>query len=107
MSLSYDGGRTFRVIKSMIGGCPITRSYIAWTWFNLIGDREMYMNCAAVSIQGGRTDHSEFNRLPTIFMANVGNQCSTAEQRHTVFANPGPDVHWDGVQQGSPAFPNC
>ncbi|KAF1812727.1 hypothetical protein P152DRAFT_482190 [Eremomyces bilateralis CBS 781.70] len=26
----------------------------AWTWFNNLGEREMYMNCAAVSITGGQ-----------------------------------------------------
>ncbi|TKA36249.1 hypothetical protein B0A49_13667, partial [Cryomyces minteri] len=64
LSLSYDNGATFRVIKSMIGGCPLTSTYdftipsfapsgtalFAWTWQNFEGNREFYMNCAEVAI---------------------------------------------------------
>ena len=59
ISLSYDNGKTFRVILSMIGGCPLAMNYnftvpssapngtalLAWTWFNHEGNREFYMNC--------------------------------------------------------------
>ena len=64
LSLSYDKGQTFRVIKSMIGGCPKTLTYdftvpsyapsgealFAWTWQNKVGNREFYMDCAVVQI---------------------------------------------------------
>ena len=64
LSLSYDNGQSFKVIKSMIGGCPLTKTYdftipaaapsgdalFAWTWQNKLGNREFYMNCAAVNI---------------------------------------------------------
>lgn len=67
LSLSYDNGQTFKVIKSMIGGCPLTSSYdftvpasapngealLGWTWQNKLGNREFYMNCAAVKIVSG------------------------------------------------------
>lgn len=67
LSLSYDNGQSFKVIKSMIGGCPLTDTYdftipasapsgdalFAWTWQNKLGNREFYMNCAAVNIQSG------------------------------------------------------
>jgi len=67
LSLSYDNGESFKVIKSMIGGCPLTDTYdftipasapsgdalFAWTWQNKLGNREFYMNCAAVNIVSG------------------------------------------------------
>lgn len=66
ISLTYDRGKTFKVIESMLGECPIAKNYtfqippdaptgdalLAWTWFNKIGNREMYMNCAMVTIGG-------------------------------------------------------
>ncbi|KAL2759524.1 hypothetical protein ACRALDRAFT_1060424 [Sodiomyces alcalophilus JCM 7366] len=108
-SLSFDGGNTFSVIHSYIGGCPPagTSSYdftipadapsadnaiFAWTWFNQIGNREMYMNCAVVSIQGSGTSTSSLAGRPEIMIANVGNGCSTTEGTDVEFPNPGPDV---------------
>ena len=68
ISLSYDSGETFTVIKSIIGSCPLAAEYrfvvpadapngealLAWTWFNRLGYREMYMNCAQVVVEGGK-----------------------------------------------------
>lgn len=101
LSLSYDGGKTFRVIKSMIGGCPLTKSYdftipsyapngtalFGWTWNNESGNREFYMNCAVVDIQSStnpassktrrdaaksrRDAFNSFDDLPTIWRANL------------------------------------
>lgn len=48
IALSYDNGATFRVVKSIIGGCPLSSSYdfkipsfapsgyalLSWTWQN-------------------------------------------------------------------------
>ncbi|KAK4186112.1 hypothetical protein QBC35DRAFT_516452 [Podospora australis] len=64
VSLSYDQGKTFTVIQSIIGSCPLASTYPftipddapegealwAWTWQNKIGNREQYMNCAVVQI---------------------------------------------------------
>ncbi|KAJ5120865.1 uncharacterized protein N7515_010253 [Penicillium bovifimosum] len=66
LALTYDKGKTFKVIESIEGDCPIAKKYkfevpsdapagdalFAWTWFNKVGNREMYMNCAMVSIGG-------------------------------------------------------
>ena len=56
ISMSYDGGDSFAVIHSIIGGCPLTPSYtfdvpndlpaasqvlLAWSWQNRAGNREM------------------------------------------------------------------
>ena len=75
------------VIKSFEGGCPINtqgnigggetgqvpsdlnftipdgiesgKYTLAWTWFNRVGNREMYMNCAPVTVQGGASKRAE------------------------------------------------
>ncbi|KLJ05434.1 DNA-directed RNA polymerase [Blastomyces silverae] len=119
LALSYDNGATWKVIKSMMGGCPLTTSYsfqiptdapsgdalFAWSWFNLVGNREMYMNCAPVTIVGG---NGGISYLPNLFIANVGNGCSTKEGKETVFVNPGSNVVYGGtVTPGSAAFPAC
>ncbi|KAL2136211.1 hypothetical protein VTI74DRAFT_4841 [Chaetomium olivicolor] len=68
-ALSVDGGKTFRVLHSYEGGCPrqgqssfpfavpgdtptAQGAVFGWTWFNNLGNREMYMNCAVVDILG-------------------------------------------------------
>ncbi|KAK5136028.1 hypothetical protein LTR08_004282 [Meristemomyces frigidus] len=125
LSLSYDNGATFRVIKSMIGGCPLTSTYdftvpsyapsgtalLAWTWQNFEGNREYYMNCAAVSIVTGtsrrrrRQSSGAFNSLPLIFKANLDgiNDCTTAEGENPVYTAAGPDVvYGDGMSSSSP-----
>ncbi|KAH7347931.1 hypothetical protein B0T11DRAFT_303047 [Plectosphaerella cucumerina] len=122
-SLSFDKGKTFTVIKSIVGGCPLsgTSSFdftvpadvptandavFAWTWFNKIGNREMYMNCAVVSTQGGgaskRQTSTAFSSRPAILVANVGNGCSTAEGTDVKFPSPGPDVTDDSSSTSAP-----
>ncbi|KAK2732378.1 hypothetical protein FQN57_002924 [Myotisia sp. PD_48] len=122
LSMSYDNGQTFKVIMSMMGGCPLPKKYsftvptfapngqalFAWSWFNLIGNREMYMNCAHVTISGGSDDSTEFNALPDLWTANVGKGCRTAEGKDTIFRNPGKNVIYGGkVTASTPVFPNC
>jgi hypothetical protein len=124
LSLSYDGGGTFRVIKSFIGGCPLQdtmdftipefaptgQAIFAWTWFNFRGLREMYMNCAPVMVQGNTQASGEFDNLPEIFTANINNGCATVEGRETVFEhpgwNPGSVVYANNVENAAP-YPVC
>jgi hypothetical protein len=123
LSLSYDNGDTFHVIQSMEGGCPLTSTYdfkvpsdvpngnalFAWTWFNLIGNREMYMNCVDVVVSGGSGSAQSFtSAYPKVFVANVNNGCSTVENKQTVFASPGKEVvYGQGVSSSLAPFPNC
>lgn len=72
LALTYDQGETFKVIESMLGECPKAKKYkfeipedapsgealLAWTWFNKVGNREMYMNCAMVTIGGGSSHNA-------------------------------------------------
>ncbi|KAH7313959.1 putative endoglucanase [Stachybotrys elegans] len=124
-SLSYDKGKTWTVIESYIGNCPLKDTWdftvprdakagsalFAWTWFNKVGNREMYMNCASVTIGGKakRDDAPElgaraaaFSRRPAMFVANVGNGCSTLEGKDVAFPNPGPAVENEGSNTAPP-----
>jgi hypothetical protein len=67
-SLSYDGGKTFVVIKDVLNNCLIANNtysvqipatapgcknaIFAWSWINASGVREYYMNCADIAIEG-------------------------------------------------------
>ena len=132
---------TFKVIHSIEGGCPIrnvagnngddanavdpdTYSFtvpsslptgsatLAWTWFNKIGNREMYMNCAPITITGGSSsrrdaeriqerDQAAYNALPDMFTANIGNGCGTVDSTDLLFPDPGDSVEQDGLQTSS------
>ncbi|KAL4999163.1 hypothetical protein BDV10DRAFT_200795 [Aspergillus recurvatus] len=116
IALSYDKGETFQVIHSMLGGCPIAKSYeftipadapsgealLAWSWFNKVGNREMYMNCAQVTVGSGArqegftavSQNQAFSSLPPLFIANVNGpgQCTTIEGEEVNFPMPGPSV---------------
>lgn len=136
LSLSYDNGATFKVIKSIIGGCPLIMSYnftippyapsgtalFAWTWFNEIGNREMYMNCAQAQIQGSSTARRAAQKrggqftcmddLPYIWRANIAglSSCATIEGKDPVFPNLGPDIiYQNGMTASDPitAGDNC
>ncbi|EAW12120.1 lignocellulolytic auxiliary activity family 11 protein [Aspergillus clavatus NRRL 1] len=123
LSLSYDNGVTFKVIQSMVGGCPLVDSWnfqvpsdapngkalFAWTWYNLVGNRELYMNCADVNVTGGSGSTASFGaNYPDLWVANVGKGCTTVEGKQTVFPNPGKQViYGSGVTASSPVFPKC
>lgn len=112
---------TWKVIRSIEGGCPAegqtgnmgddasaldpyTYNFtvpdniptgsvtLAWTWFNKIGNREMYMNCAPVTLTGTSGSQTNFDSLPDMFVANVGNGCGTVDSTDLLFPNPGADV---------------
>ncbi|RKU41513.1 hypothetical protein DL546_003866 [Coniochaeta pulveracea] len=125
ISLSYDKGQTFTVIQSIQGECPLAAGgsfdftipadapagkdvLFAWSWFNEVGNREMYMNCASVTIGGGASKKREvekraaFSSRPGIFKANVGNGCGTEPGKDVQFPNPGPDVKNNGNNLAAP-----
>ena len=130
------------VIHSIIGGCPHKDApgnldgtkppseylftipdgisagdyVLAWTWFNKVGSREMYMNCAPVTVTGGakkrhaldtrrhniRSSAPGFSKraeFPEMFVANIGPQCKTAEGVLAI-PNPGASVERYGAQTG-------
>jgi hypothetical protein len=121
IALSFDRGETFQVIKSILGHCPEAMLYtfqipedapsgpalLAWTWFNKVGKREMYMNCAQVTVHAEPTASRNNDWMipdqplsvrwadrPAIFVANVNaeGQCTTIENEEVNFPRPGPDT---------------
>lgn len=119
--LEPDKNSDWRTFKSIEGGCPAkgvvgnldggpglegpnkydftipkelaSGNYtLAWTWFNKVGNREMYMNCAPLTVTGSGGSSSFLSTLPNMFVANLGNGCSTKETTDLEFPNPGKDV---------------
>ncbi|KAK0720200.1 hypothetical protein B0H67DRAFT_486700 [Lasiosphaeris hirsuta] len=123
VSISVDGGNTFHVIHSYVGACPVgaestfrftippdtpstESALLGWTWFNNLGNREMYMDCAVVTIRGGFGGGSGgFSSLPAPLKANIGNGCSTVDSTNVLFLNPGPNL--DMLGSGTPPVGNC
>lgn len=130
---------TFKVIQSIEGGCPTKnnagnigddasspdpdtysftmptnlptgKAILAWTWFNKVGNREMYMNCAPIDITSGSSKRSElmerdtaaYDALPNMFTANILNigsdSCKTTEGVDILFPNPGSSISKPGLQ---------
>ncbi|KAI4128554.1 MAG: hypothetical protein LQ347_004128 [Umbilicaria vellea] len=90
---------------------------LAWTWFNKIGNREMYMNCAPVTVTGGSgkresdVETSRFTRratsFPDMFVANIGNGCTTVDSANLKFPNPGDSVQLDNTSPPVPPTGTC
>ncbi|MCJ1291015.1 hypothetical protein MMC34_002557 [Xylographa carneopallida] len=141
--LNPTASSTWQVIYSILGGCPVDAAgnlpedpngngatkfqfsipegispgkyTLAWTWFNKIGNREMYMNCAPVTVTAaaGKRDAIDAAPLskradfPPMFVANACGHCSTPDDESSVlmFPNPGQYVQYAG---SSPFFsPTC
>lgn len=92
--VSCTGGNTteclhpfkFQIPEGMKNG----NATLAWTWFNKVGNREMYMNCAPISISGGSDDDTFYNSLPDMFVANIPGECSTEDGSFVIgFPKPG------------------
>ncbi|KAL9596829.1 MAG: hypothetical protein Q9219_005543 [cf. Caloplaca sp. 3 TL-2023] len=110
---------------------------LAWTWFNKIGNREMYMNCAPITVTAGAAASQRRNKrrvhrhgaaiidrrqssiqerttaissLPNMFVANIGNGCSTAESGTTLAIpqqNMGNNVQHLGSDTPVPPVGSC
>jgi hypothetical protein len=118
-----DKNSVWKVIKSIEGGCPAqdqtgnmgndaaavdpykydftipkelqAGNYtLAWTWFNKVGNREMYMNCAPLTVTGSSGSADFLNTLPDMFEANIfgTDACGTLPNTDLQFPDPGSDV---------------
>ena len=111
IALTYDQGKSFKVIESMLGDCPKDKKYkfeipedapsgealLAWTWFNKVGNREMYMNCAMVTIGGGKSETK--NEKPTGTTKGVETATSTAEETTTAKSTETGTTKGPGVKE--------
>jgi len=117
-SISHDGGKSFKVIHSYVGGCPSgdgasydfhvpsdtpasDAALFAWTWVNVLaGQPEFYMNCAVVKIEGGGGrgggENVAFGQRPEVFKTNLGGTCRSVPSKVLKYPNPGPDVDVNG-----------
>ncbi|KAM4056289.1 hypothetical protein HRG_003206 [Hirsutella rhossiliensis] len=73
---------------------PVGNYTLAWTWFNKVGNREMYMNCAPLTVQGSGGSEGFLQTLPDMMVANLKSvgDCSTKEGTDVQFPNAGQDV---------------
>jgi hypothetical protein len=130
LSISLDQNPTaesvFKVIQVFQGACPTAtgggltfnipkdfpnadQATLAWTWFNQIGNREMYMNCAPIQITGGSDSKDYFDTLPDMFKANVpATDCTTEESTDPTMPNPGEFIISDAaVKPGKVVGSKC
>lgn len=84
-----------------------SKALLSWTWFNKVGNREMYQNCAVrcvahnVNVAEGSAQLVQISNsrsttwtAPLAYRANTfaNGQCITREGEEIVFPNPGPQV---------------
>ena len=102
---------------------------LAWTWFNKVGNREMYMNCASIKVTGAANkreaslnetqeyaypDISEraTPSFPDMFVANIpATDCTTAQGSDVKFPDPGASVEMASANTANvlapPTGPKC
>ena len=137
----------WQVIYSIMGGCPASAlgnfpdntneastfqfsvpegitpgNYsLVWTWFNRIGNPQMYMNCAPVTVTGGSskrdslddlmfsTNLSKRTTFPPMFVANINNGCATQNDDEDLrFPEPGNFIQFAGNNSlVPPSGTNC
>lgn len=105
----------FKIIKVYEGGCPTSgdgndgsdndflftiptgfpsgQASLAWVWYNKIGNREVYMNCAPITVTGGSESKDVFDSLPNLYLINLpATECGTQDTSDVVVPDPGKDV---------------
>ncbi|KAI2608324.1 uncharacterized protein GGS25DRAFT_270263 [Hypoxylon fragiforme] len=71
---------------------PAGKATIAWTWFNKVGNREMYMNCGQLELTGTGGTQDNFDKLPDMLVMNIAGKPTTLESYDYKFENPGSSV---------------
>lgn len=124
-----DYKSVFKVIQVFEGGCPTSgdgndgshpfsfalpkdfpngRSTLAWVWYNKIGNREVYMNCAPITVTGGSDDKTVYNSLPNLYLINLPtSECSTVETSDQLVPHPGQYILKDSNTISAATGPSC
>ncbi|KAI1658273.1 hypothetical protein F4813DRAFT_395964 [Daldinia decipiens] len=121
--LQPSASTSWQVILSIEGGCPSKsgqgpdtydfkipdgvapgKYVFAWTWISkLAGQPEYYMNCAPITVTGGKTKRSDNETMelfprdgqfPELFVGNLAdiNSCKTEPSTDPQYPDPGPNV---------------
>lgn len=122
----------FRVIQTFSGGCPTSsdgggssdftftiprgfpngRATLAWTWYNKIGNREIYMNCAPLDISGGSSNTDVFDALPHMYVINLpttgSDYCKSTDSADVLIPDPGANnLKASTANLQAPTGPGC
>ncbi|GAB7361163.1 hypothetical protein MBLNU230_g1196t1 [Neophaeotheca triangularis] len=112
MDKQPDYQSTWKIIQVFEGGCPVSsagndgtdefsfkipngfpngEATLSWTWYNRVGNREFYMNCAAITVTGGADDgQAYYNSLPDLYVVNLPTtECKSVESNCQKIPHPG------------------
>ncbi|KAK5123077.1 hypothetical protein LTR85_003273 [Meristemomyces frigidus] len=121
---------TFKLFQTFEGGCPIQASgndgthpftfklpagtpngrlTFAWMWYNRVGNREIYMNCAPLDVTGGSDTLDYYNSLPNAYVINLPtSECSTVETTNQEIPFPGQFIlKDDSTSIAAASGPSC
>ncbi|KAI7217734.1 hypothetical protein KC333_g4050 [Hortaea werneckii] len=110
--LEPTANTTFKLIQTYEGNCPVVSSNgntgtddytwslpegtpngrltFAWLWYNRIGNRELYMNCAPLDVTGGSDDTEFYDSLPNAYIVNMPtSECQVPETTNAEIPYPG------------------
>ena len=134
LALSTDlepaANSSFKLFQTFEGGCPIQaggndgthpftfvlpkgtpngRLTLIWSWFNHVGNREIYQNCAPLDVTGGSDDLDFYNSLPNMYVINLPtSECSTVESTDQEIPFPGQFILKDAAATlGAATGPSC
>ncbi|CAK1355726.1 hypothetical protein CB0940_00582 [Cercospora beticola] len=134
LAISLDAKPTkdsvFKLIQVFEGGCPtsgggndgshpftfkIPQGFpngdfaLAWTWYNKIGNREIYQNCAPIRVTGGADNNDVYDSLPEHYIINLPtSECSSVETSDQIIPFPGQYIiTGEGAKPASATGPSC
>lgn len=132
MDKEPDYQSTWKIIQVFEGGCPTSgdgndgthpfsfqipegfpngEATLSWSWYNRVGNREFYMNCAAITVTGGADDgQAYYDSLPDLYVINLPtSDCKSLESSCQKIPHPGKFVQRanDGGKVAQASGPSC